>query len=148
MQIKNKPSVKFNAHNMKVGLVVARFNQSTTQALLGSALAALRDFKVKGPNIKVIEVAGCMEVPFALQSLAKSKKYGCLVALGCVIRGETPHFDYVCKTAQEGALRVSLDFHIPIGFGIITVNNLKQAQARGHLGGEAVAAAVELAKIG
>ena len=148
MQIKNKATVKLNASNKTVGLVVARFNNDITKALLECAFATLKECKVKEQNITVIEVAGSMEIPFALQLLAKQKKYDCLVALGCVIRGETPHFDYVCKMAQEGALRVSLDFHIPIGFGVITVNNTKQAQARKHIGGEATIAALELATLG
>ncbi len=145
MQIKNKPPIELNAPNLKVGIVVARFNNDITNGLLDSALSALKKFKVKDQNIKILEVAGCVEIPFALQILAKTKKYDCLVALGCVIRGETPHFDYVCKMVQEGTLRVSLDFQIPIGFGVITVNNLKQANARHHLGAEATSAAVELA---
>ncbi len=146
MQIKNKFVSRFDAANFKVGIVVSRFNEPITKKLLESALKELELNNVIEKNIQVRSVAGAVEIPFALQALAREKKFNCLVALGCVIRGATPHFDYVCKMAQEGVLRVSLDHHLPIGFGIITVNNEAQARARYHVGGEAVAAALELAR--
>ncbi len=147
MQPKQKNLRVFNAKNAKVGVVVARFNQEITEGLLNSAVQALQDFKVLTKNTKVVWVAGAIEIPVALQKLANTKKYNCLVVLGCVIRGETPHFEYVCKMAQEGVLRVILDYHVPVGFGIITVENFKQAKARLHLGAEAVAAALEVAQL-
>lgn len=147
MQGIKKDKILFNANYLKVGIVVSRFNKEVTGELLGAGLAALKEYRVKKKNIKIIFVPGAMEIPYALQILAKTKKYDCLVALGCVIRGETPHFEYVCKAAQEGVLRVMLDFSIPIGFGVITVNNLKQAKTRFHVGAEAVVAALELVKL-
>lgn len=124
---------------------MARFNHEITGGLLNSALAMLKKNKIVEENVKVVFVAGAVEIPFALHKLAKSKKYDFLVAIGCVIRGETPHFDFVCKMAQEGILKVMLEDNIPVGFGVLSVNNLKQAQARYHVGGEAVLAALELA---
>jgi len=145
MQLENKVSTKISAPGKKVGVVTSRFNTEITQGLLGSAKKQLTESGVLEADCEFLSVAGAMEIPFALQKLAHSKKFDCLVAIGCVIRGETPHFDYVCKMAQEGLLRVSLDSSIPIGFGVITVNDLAQAKARLHIGGEAVAAALELA---
>ena len=96
-------------------------------------------------NIRIVYVAGSVELPFALNKLALSKKYDFLVALGCVVKGETPHFDYVCKMAQEGILEVMLEENIPVGFGVLTVNNIRQARARIHVGAESALAALELA---
>lgn len=146
MQIKKKLP-KFNAGLMKVGLAVARFNSGITDKMLESARHALKEYKVVDKNITVISVAGSMELPYALQKMAKTRRFDCLVALGCVIRGETPHFDYVAKTAQEGILRVALDHNIPIGFGVLTVNTHAQAHKRLHVGGEAVVAALDLARL-
>lgn len=145
MQITNKPSINLDGRGIKVGIVVARFNTEITEGLLESAMSKLYECKVEETNIKIIRVPGCVEIPFALQKLVLTKKYDCLVALGCVIRGETPHFDYVCKMVQEGVLRVSLEYQLPIGFGVITVNNQGQAAARKNLGSDAAAAALELA---
>ncbi|MFA7253876.1 MAG: 6,7-dimethyl-8-ribityllumazine synthase [Patescibacteria group bacterium] len=147
MQIKNKNVIQFDAGHLNIGIVVARFNQDITDELLKFALETLETSRVKRNNIRIIPVAGSVEIPYALQKLAGMKKYDCLVALGCIIRGETPHFDYVCKMAQEGVLRVSLDYKIPVGFGVLTVENIDQARDRYHVGGEAALAAVELALI-
>lgn len=140
----NKPAAEFSARNKKIAIVVARFNTDITDQLLITARNALHQHKVSEKNIQVVWVAGAMEIPLALLLLAKTKKYDCLIALGCVIRGETPHFDYVCKMAQEGILKVSLDHSVPIGFGILTVNNKRQAEERFQLGAEATVAALEL----
>ncbi len=147
MQIKNMKFGQINGRGKKVGIAVSRFNQGITDGLLAAARTALARFGVKEGEIKILSIAGAMELPLALQKLAASNKYDCLVALGCVIRGETPHFDYVAKTAQEGVLRVALDYHIPIGFGVLTTENLTQAKKRLHVGAEAAAAALELALI-
>lgn len=147
MQIEQEKQKIFDASRFKVGVVVSRFNQGITDKLLESALKALREYKVKEKNIKVIPVAGSVETPIALQKLAKTKKYDCLVALGAVIKGETDHYTFVCKMAQEGVLRVMLDYSIPIGFGILMVNNLEQAKERVGSGGSAVSAVLELASI-
>lgn len=149
MQTKNK---KINAEyldgsKLKVAIVLTRWNSEITEALLASALENLKKCKVKDENIRIVRVAGAVEIPFALHKLAKlnkTPKYDFMVALGCIIKGETPHFDYVCKMAQEGILEVMLEDDMPIGFGVLTVNNLKQAKKRIHVGGEASLAALEL----
>ncbi len=146
MQIKskeNKPKY-LDGRKIKVAIVVARWNGEITEALLQESLATLEKCKFDTKNIKVISVAGSVEIPFALHKLAQSKKYDFLVALGCVIRGDTPHFDYVCKMAQEGVLKVMIEDNMPVGFGILTVNNLEQAKQRIHVGGEATLAGLEL----
>jgi 6,7-dimethyl-8-ribityllumazine synthase len=145
MQLKHTKSLKLNGNGEKVGIAVSRFNLAVSDGLLNSAKKALAEFGVSEKNIEVVSVAGAVELPSALQKLAESKQFDFLVALGCVIRGETPHFDYVANMAQQGTLRVMLDYKLPIGFGVLTVENLAQAKARLHVGGEAVAAALELA---
>lgn len=145
MQLEHKPSMTVDGHTLNVGIVTARFNEEITDSLLASAMSKLYECKVEEKNIRSVRVAGAAEIPIALQKLARTKRYDCLIALGCIIRGETPHFDYVCKMVQEGILRVSLDEGLPVGFGIITVNTLDQAIARKTLGSDAAVAALECA---
>ncbi len=148
MQIKNKKQKYLDGSKLKGCIVVARWNSAITDKLLENALQTLLKCKMLKKNIRVVHVAGSVEIPFALHKLAKlnkKEKYDFMVALGCVIRGETPHFDYVCKMTQEGILEVMLEDDMPVGFGILTMNNLKQAKDRIHVGGEAALAAVELA---
>lgn len=144
MQIKNKTYKYLNGRNLKVAIVVARWNDDVTDNLFKNAFLAFKKSKMQDKNIRIVHVAGSVEIPYALHKLAATKKYDFLVALGCIIRGDTPHFEYVCKMVQEGILKVMLEDEIPVGFGILTVNNLKQAKQRIHVGGEAVLAALEL----
>lgn len=141
-----KPNI-FDASRFKVGIVVSRFNEEITEKLLTSALATIREFKVREKNIKVVKVPGSVEIPFVLQKLAKSRKYNCLVALGAVIKGETDHYAYVCKMVQEGVLRVMLDYEIPVGFGVLMTDTQARAEARVENGGGAAVAALELANL-
>lgn len=147
MQVNQEKPKGFDASRFKVGIVVSRFNQNITDRLLKSALTVLRQYKVKNKNIKVISVPGSVEIPLVLQKLARSKKYVCLVALGAVIKGETDHYTYVCKMVQEGALRVMLDYEIPVGFGVLTARTLAQAEKRVEISGHATVAALELANL-
>lgn len=126
----------FDAKDWKVGIVVAQFNKHITDELLNSALGRAKDYAIQSSNINVVEVAGCVEIPLVLQYMSKSDNYDVLLAIGCVIQGDTPHFDYVCKFVTDGVLRVQLDFDMPIGFGVITCNNEQQAIERQHLGRE------------
>ncbi len=135
----------FDATNWKIGVVVSQFNQDISEALCGSLLARAQEYNLQPNNISVFRVAGCVEVPLVLQQLAISKQYDVLIALGCVIKGDTPHFDYVCKFVTEGVLRVQLDQNIPIGFGILTCNNYKEATARRELGRQFLDAAMQQA---
>lgn len=150
MQTKNKQKKidrYLDGKKLKAGIVVARWNSEVTDKLLKNALQTLKKCKMSEKNIRVVHVAGSVELPFALHKLAKSGKYNFLVALGCIIQGDTPHFDYVCKMAQEGVLEVMLEDDIPVGFGVLTVNNIRQAKQRMHVGGEAALSALELSLI-
>jgi 6,7-dimethyl-8-ribityllumazine synthase len=126
----------FDAHNWKLGLVVAHFNRAITGSLEKSALARAAEYKIAAKNIDFIYVAGAIEIPLVLQQLAKTNNYQALMAIGCVIKGETPHFDYVCKFVTEGILRIQLDYSVPVGFGVLTCNDEAQAESRAKLGGK------------
>jgi 6,7-dimethyl-8-ribityllumazine synthase len=137
----------FDANDWHIGIVLSQFNFNITSKLYDSAFSRATEYKISEENIDVINVAGAVEIPLALQHLAKKNKYDALLAIGCVIRGETPHFDYVCEMATQGTLQVQLDSGIAIGFGVLTCEDQAQAEARTNLGGEHLDAAMHLAKI-
>jgi 6,7-dimethyl-8-ribityllumazine synthase len=130
-----------------VGVVVARFNGEVTNRLLESALAALDAADVPREQVTVVPVPGAFELPLAAMGLAKSRRYACVVALGCVIRGETAHFDYVAGEAASGLQLAALETGIPVAFGVLTVDTLEQAMARTDKGAEAVSSALEMADL-
>ncbi|HSW37118.1 MAG TPA: 6,7-dimethyl-8-ribityllumazine synthase [Candidatus Saccharimonadales bacterium] len=136
----------FDASKWCLGIVVADFNAHITDALYQSALQRATDYHLPVSNIDTVRVAGSIEIPLVLQTLAKTGRYQALLAIGCVIRGETPHFDYVCQFVSEGVLRVQLDHDMPIGFGVLTCNNEAEALARTGLGGEHLDAVLHQAK--
>ena len=147
MQKANKASPQpFNAKGWKIGIAVSQFNGHITKELLKGTLKRATDYDINPDKIDIVYVAGSVEIPLVLQQMAKTQKYKALLALGCVIKGETPHFDYVCKLVTDGVLRVQLDTQTTIGFGVLTCNNQEQAQARAHLGGEFLDAALQQAK--
>jgi 6,7-dimethyl-8-ribityllumazine synthase len=147
MQKADKASFKpFDASDWKIGIVMAQFNKQVTEQQYKSALDKARLYRLKPANVLTVRVAGAMEIPLALQYMAQGGRFKALLAIGCVIKGETPHFDYVCRLVTEGILRVELDHHIPIGFGILTCNTLDQALERVYLGGDHLEAALQLAK--
>ncbi|OGI25048.1 MAG: 6,7-dimethyl-8-ribityllumazine synthase [Candidatus Moranbacteria bacterium RBG_13_45_13] len=123
-------SKKIDGSKMKIGVVVSQFNSNITEPMLKGALETLQENKVKKENIRTVWVPGSFEIPLACQRLAKSKKYDALVAIGCVIKGETDHYYYICNEASRGVMDVMLEYDIPIGFGVLTTQNLKQAQVR------------------
>ena len=137
----------FDASDHKVGIAVAQFNQEITVIMLEKCLKKLALYQVEKKNITIQRVSGSVEIPLILQKLSQTKNYDCLVAIGAIIRGETAHFDYVAKIVSEGILRVMLDYQIPIGFGILTVNNSEQAKARVDFAAEAAEAALQSLKI-
>ena len=137
MQNTIKGEVKtFDAKGWQIGIVTAQFNSHITGELQESAIVRAADYGIDKEAIDITEVAGCAESPLVLQQMAQSKKYDVLLAIGCVIKGDTPHFDYVCKFVTEGILRVQLDESIPIALGVLTCNTEEQAEVRKHLGGE------------
>jgi 6,7-dimethyl-8-ribityllumazine synthase len=147
MQIAQKAEFKpFDANEWRIGLVVAQFNQHITSQLQASAIKRAADYKIPSTNIDSFEVAGAVEIPLVLQQLAKTGRYNALLAIGCIIKGDTPHFDYVCQFATEGILRVQLDQSIPVGFGVLTCYDEAQAASRAHLGGEHLDAALQQAR--
>jgi 6,7-dimethyl-8-ribityllumazine synthase len=130
-----------------VGIVAAKFNGDVTNRLLESALAELDKIGVGRETITVMTVPGAFELPLGAMALAKTRRYSCIVALGCVIRGETAHFDYVSGEAASGIQLASLETGVPVSFGVLTVDNLQQALARSGKGAEAVRSALEMADV-
>jgi 6,7-dimethyl-8-ribityllumazine synthase len=130
-----------------VGVVVSRFNGEITNRLLESALAELDAVGVHRESITVMAVPGAFELPLGAMALAKTRRYSCIVALGCVIRGETPHFEYVASEAASGLQLASLETGVPVAFGVLTVETLEQAEARVGKGAEAVRTALEMADL-
>lgn len=119
-----------DGRGLRIGIVQARFNQGITDALANACREELRALGVADADVTLEQVPGALEVPLALQALAESERFDALVALGCVIRGETYHFELVCNESAAGITRVGLDHHIPIANAILTTENLSQAVAR------------------
>lgn len=131
----------------RVGIVVSRFNGEITQRLLDSALGELEAAGVEESAITVMPVPGAFELPLAAMALAKSRRFSCVVALGCVVRGETAHFDFVAGEAASGLQLASLDTGVPVAFGVLTTETVEQAEARVEKGAEAVRSALEMADL-
>ena len=133
---------------LAIGIVQARFNESITNTLAQACLQELAAMGVQPENIRHVKVPGALEVPVALQAMAESEDYDALIALGCIIRGETYHFELVANESGAGVTRVALDFQIPIANAIITTENEEQAIARQtEKGRDAAIAAVEMANL-
>jgi 6,7-dimethyl-8-ribityllumazine synthase len=130
-----------------VGIVASRFNGDVTNRLLESALAELDKAGVARASITVMAVPGAFELPLGAMALAKTRRYSCIVALGCVIRGETAHFEYVAGESASGLQLASLETGVPVAFGVLTVENLQQAMARIDAGAQAVRTALEMADV-
>ncbi|MFA5494517.1 MAG: 6,7-dimethyl-8-ribityllumazine synthase [Porticoccaceae bacterium] len=120
----------YEAGDAKLAIVASRWNGEITDSLLRGALAALERQGVTDDNILVLRVPGAFELPLAAQKAANTGRIDGIIALGCVIRGDTPHFDYVCNECTRGLGQVSLDRGIPVGFGLLTCDDLAQARAR------------------
>jgi 6,7-dimethyl-8-ribityllumazine synthase len=130
-----------------VGVVVSRFNGEVSNKLLESALEALAAAGVYEERITVMPVPGAFELPFGAMALAKTRRYSCIVALGCVVRGETAHFEYVAGEAASGLQLAGLETGVPVAFGVLTVDTAKQAEARLDKGADAARAALEMADL-
>jgi len=128
-----------------VAIVVSRFHEKITTKLLERAREALRRGGIADENVEVISVPGAFELPVVAEAAAASERYDAIVALGCVIRGETPHFEYVAGEAARGLGNVALAHRIAVGFGVLTTETETQALARVDKGAEAVQAALETA---
>jgi 6,7-dimethyl-8-ribityllumazine synthase len=130
-----------------VGIVVARFNGDVTTALLESALAELDARGVSRDAVTVMPVPGAFELPLAAMALAKTRRFACIVALGCVIRGDTPHFDYVSSEAASGLQLAAIETGVPVAFGLLTLDRADQAESRYEKGAEAVRTGLEMADL-
>ena len=128
-----------------VAIVASRFNGEITNQLLEAALEELDEAGVQREAITVMPVPGAFELPLAAMALAKTRRYACVVALGCVVRGETPHFDFIASEAASGLQLAALETGVPVAFGVLTVDVKEQATARINKGAEAVRTALEMA---
>ncbi len=139
---------RMQGRDLKVGIVQARFNESVTDTLALACQQELLALGVTQNHIHLVQVPGALEVPLALQALAETGKYDALVALGCIIRGETYHFELVANESGAGVSRVALDYQLPIANAILTTENLEQAVARQtDKGRDAARVAVEMANL-
>jgi 6,7-dimethyl-8-ribityllumazine synthase len=130
-----------------VGVVVSRFNGDVTGRLLESALDELSNRGVEPGSVTVMPVPGAFELPIAAMALAKTRRFACIVALGCVIKGDTPHFDYVASEAASGLQLAAIETGVPVAFGVLTLDRADQAAPRLEKGAEAVRTALEMADL-
>lgn len=139
---------RLNGKKLSIGIVQARFNEPITNALAAACRAELILLGVQEKNIDHVFVPGALEVPLALQAMAEKSKYDALVALGCIIRGETYHFELVANESGAGVSRVALDYQVPVANAILTTENLEQAIARKtEKGRDAARVAIEMANL-
>lgn len=140
------------SQGLKYGIVVGRFNEFITNKLLGGALDALKRHGVQEDEIEVAWVPGAFEIPLIAQKMAESGRYDAVITLGAVIRGSTPHFDYVCNETAKGVAAIALKTGVPVIFGVLTTDSIEQAVERagtkaGNKGWEAAASAIEMANL-
>lgn len=143
---------KLDARGLKFGIVVSRFNDFIGERLLGGALDTLLRSGADANDIDIVRVPGSFEIPLVAKKLAKSQKYDGVICLGAVIRGATPHFEYISAEVIKGIANVSLECETPISFGVITTDNIEQAIERagsksGNKGKDAAISAIEMANL-
>ena len=139
---------RMDGSKLRIAIVQARFNEGITNALADACKAELAALGVQAANIQHVQVPGALEVPLALQALAETEQFDAMVALGCIIRGETYHFELVANESGSAVTRIGLDYQIPIANAIITTENLAQAVARQtDKGTDAARVAVEMANL-
>jgi 6,7-dimethyl-8-ribityllumazine synthase len=143
---------KVDARALRIGIVVSRFNQFITEKLLQGALDALMSHGAVEENVTIVRVPGAFEISLAAARMAENGRYDALVCLGAVIRGDTPHFEYVSEAVTRGIGTIILNHRIPIGFGVLTTNDVQQAMERSgakdaNKGYEAALTAIEMANV-
>ncbi|HIU63872.1 MAG TPA: 6,7-dimethyl-8-ribityllumazine synthase [Candidatus Avacidaminococcus intestinavium] len=143
---------QLKADGLKIGIVAGRFNEFITSKLLSGAIDSLVRHGAEQEDITVAWVPGAFEIPLLAKKMAATKKFDALICLGAVIRGSTPHFDYVCSEVSKGIAHVSLDYDIPVAFGVLTTENIEQAIERagtkaGNKGTDAALTAIEMANL-
>lgn len=142
----------FNSEGLKFGIVYAEWNEEVTGSLRDDAIATLKEAGVSDSNIEIIPVPGSYELSFGAQLLAQKEEIDAVITLGCVIQGETPHFDYICQAVANGVTNVSLKYNKPVIFGVLTTLDQQQALERaggrhGNKGGEAAYTAIKMLMI-
>ena len=143
---------KLDAKKLKIGIVVSRYNDFITSKLLDGALDCLHRHQCEDDNINIAWVPGAFEIPSVVKIMAESKKYDAIICLGAVIKGDSSHNQYIASETIKGVARISLDFNIPVSFGVITPDSLEQAieragTKRGNKGWEAALSAIEMANL-
>ena len=141
-----------NAKNLHIAIIVTRFNSFITERLLDGAMDTIKRHGGDLDRLEIFKVPGCFEIPVAADKLAASKKFDAIICLGCLIRGATPHFDYISAECTKGIAQLALNYHMPISYGVITADTLDQAIDRagtkaGNKGSEAALAAIEMADL-
>ena len=140
---------KFNGKGLKIGIVAGRFNEFITSKLVGGAVDVLKRNDVNDEDIDIAWVPGAFEIPLITKKMAESKKYDAILTLGAVIKGATPHFDYVCAEVSKGVAQISLQTGLPVMFGVLTTNNIEEAIERagtkaGNKGADVAFGALEM----
>lgn len=142
----------FSAKDMRIGIVAGRFNDFVVENMISGAVDCLVRHGADEKDIAIARVPGAVEIPLAVQRMAKSDKYDAIIALGAVIRGGTPHFDYVAGECAKGIGQLSLQYDIPVSFGVLTVDTIEQAIERagtkaGNKGSEAAMGTIEMVNV-
>jgi 6,7-dimethyl-8-ribityllumazine synthase len=148
----NKFEGNFDAKDLKIGIVVSRYNEFITTKLLEGALDCLNRHQCSESNIDIAWVPGAFEIPSAIKLMAQSKKYDAVICLGSIMKGETSHNNYIAGEVIKGAAKITLDFDLPVSFGVITPDTLEQAIERagtklGNKGWQAALSAIEMANL-
>lgn len=143
---------KLNAQGLKFGIVVSRFNEFITSRLLDGALDALLRHGAREEDIEIVKVPGSFEIPLVAKKMAQSGKFNAVICLGTLIRGATPHFDFIAAEVSKGIALVSLETGVPVSFGVITTETIEQAIERagskaGNKGWDAAMVAIEMARV-
>ena len=143
---------ELTARDLRFAIVTTRFNEFVVEPLLRGALDALKRHGANEKQIEIVRVPGAFDMPVVVRKLAMSRRYEALIALGAVIRGQTPHFDYVAGECASGLARIALESGVPVGFGVLTTENMEQAVDRaggkaGNKGADAALAALEMANL-
>ena len=142
----------FVATNQKIAIVISRWNSFITERLLEGAIDTLVRHGIEDADIVVVKVPGTFEIPLLAQQLAASKRYDAIICLGCLIRGSTPHFDYIASECSKGIAQAMMQHSVPISFGVLTTDSIEQAIERagtkaGNKGAEAAMAAIEMVSL-
>ena len=143
---------KLNGSGLKIGIVAARFNEFIVSKLVSGAEDCLYRHDVAKEDVEIAWVPGAFEIPLVAQAMARTKKYDAIICLGCVIRGATSHYDYVCNEVSKGIAKVSLDENLPVMFGVVTTENIEQAIERagtkaGNKGSDCAQGAIEMVNL-